>query len=161
MAEWTVEKVQAWLAMPKTILGKVAPKTKVNIKHREIGFELLSDDREHRFDCFIREHQEFLERFSIGLVYVFPGGGGRLITRYNGNHGEHRNEPPDDTPFTGPHVHVFHPPYFALGLKDGMFATATDRFSTLAEAKAVFSVDCRITNWGEYFPGQMELPFQR
>lgn len=60
---------------------------KVENQHLRNEFHLTSSDGQRQFSVFMRKHIEFIENFSIGLVYHSEEGAINLF-RCNGNHGE-------------------------------------------------------------------------
>lgn len=136
----------------KTITANPSPKNKTNGAHKETSFTASSGDGKYSFQVFVREHTELIENFSVGLVYTPNGGVPFVVTRYNGQHGQHKNfltgEVFDDTC----HIHKVKEDVVRAGINYDNNAEVTDRYSSLDEALGCFFSDLHFGNYETYYP---------
>ena len=131
--------------------------------HRRCNVTLEGEgDQGGEFTVFIRQHERFVENFSIGLRYQTGDPALRTITltRYNGPHGEFSISP--DGHYALPHIHRITQAELESGSTEPQerHREITDRYSTYEEALAVFFADAAVQNHSDYFPalGQLRLP---
>ena len=132
------------------LLKKLKIQESENLNQNSI-FEKLN------FKIFIRQNQNFIENFSIGLVYLsFPKA--LHLTRYNGPHDSIRVEDNkkeregDHHPF--PHIHLITEEDINSGSSNPKPKNVekTKKYNTLEEGLLTFFRDINIQNWQEYFP---------
>ncbi len=128
-------------------------------RHRRCDLELeFVDDSEAAFTVFIRQNNEFIENFSIGLRFQTnsPTLGAITLIRYNGPHGETSRDP--DGHYARSHIHRI----TASELESGSVQPqetnreVTDRYSTFEQGLTVFFTDIRVTNFEDYYPGLLQ-----
>ena len=104
---------------------------------------------EIKFDVFIRQNQEFIENFSIGLIYKTSGfPNGLHLIRYNGPH---------DSKTAGhlkPHIHKMTEKDIHSGSSNPKPTKReeTNKYNTFEEELEAFFADMKIINWKKYFP---------
>ncbi len=135
----------------KKIIASPTPKNKSNGMHKETGMTLESTDGNYRFSVFVREHTQLMEIFSVGLVFIPDGSPSIILVRYNGDHGEHKNQLTGEV-FTGCHKHRLSEKALQIGLKGENNAEKTNDYSTVKEAMRVFFAELKVINYTDYFP---------
>ena len=102
----TDQDIYRLIHLPKTILSKT-PFTGYREEngYKRCDLDLQAVDGSAMFRVFIRQNTNFIENFSIGLLYHT---GDRMLrtialVRYNGPHGETSRNP--DGHFGNPHIH--------------------------------------------------------
>lgn len=153
----TDEQIQNLVNCSKTIARKEPARGyREESRHLRCDLELVSiEDSSVVFKVFIRQSREFIENFSIGLLYSSNDPTLRTVTlvRYNGPHGEASRDP--DGHYSKPHIHRI----TASELESGSAQPqerdreVTDRYSTFEQGLAVFFQDTRIVNFEDHFPG--------
>jgi hypothetical protein len=91
----------------------------------------------------IRKSEDDPFDFSVILTYVDASGRTYIIRRYNGDHGEHRDQMTGRI-ISGPHIHKISEEYQRMGYKAEGFAEATEEYRTLKEAISIFLRDMHI-----------------
>jgi len=151
----TPELIQELLECEKKIFGDPSPKNKTNGQHRQTDFLLESLDKKHKFMVFIREHISLVEIFSVGLIYMPDEATSIVITRYNGNHGEHLNKLTGEL-ITGFHIHAFSLEAVSHGLKGENTANQTNKYASASQALINLCEDVKITNYRDYFADKLQ-----
>ena len=103
----------------------------------------LKSDR-YNLRMTIRKSEDDPLNFSVILSYTDANGLIYIIRRYNGDHGEHKDQMTGRI-LSGPHIHTITEEYQLRGYKAEGFAVETDRYRTLMEAINVFLKDMNIT----------------
>ena len=100
MRTFTDEELESLIRCRKEVVDPPRREMRVDGKMKRNDMTLKSADGAHSFRVFMRQSEEFLENFSIGLVYQ-PGEepGSFQLIRCNGQHGGER---------VHPHHAVFH-----------------------------------------------------
>lgn len=149
-------KIEELIKYPKKIIKKV-PNTgyKPDGNSRRCDLNLATlDTKDEVFSVFIRQNNEFIENYSIGLRYQSNNKelGTVTLVRYNGPHGETSHH--KDGHYNKPHIHRI----TAAGLASGNSMPQennreiTERYNTLEQAIDVFFTDIGVTNHLDYFP---------
>ena len=111
-----------------------------------------------KFDMFIRQHQEHIENFSIGLQYKTSGfPNGLNLIRYNGPH----DSKDEVTHHLKPHIHKMTEKDIkssSLNPKPTKIEV-TKKYNTLEEGLISFFKDMNIINWQEHFFELVQLKF--
>ncbi len=139
----------------KKIISSPSQKNKSSNMYKQTNIAIESTDGRYKFSVFINEHLQLLEIFSVGLVYIHEDIGYTIITRYNGDHGQHKNQLTGEK-FPGFHIHTLTPAALEAGLKGENHAEQTTKFATLKEAMRVFFTDLHILNYSEFYPELMQ-----
>ena len=160
----TDQDIQDLIERPKVI----ASRTPANGYRRESGHRRCNvtlegeGDQGGEFFVFIRQHERFVENFSIGLRYQTGDPVLRTITltRYNGPHGEFSISP--DGHYALPHIHRITQAELESGSTEPQerHREITDRYSTYEEALMAFFADAAVQNHRDYFSvlGQLSFP---
>ncbi len=139
------------LGCRKIIVVQPKKKVKQNGKHTENAFDMKEESGAHSFTVFMRQNTELPEDFSVGCVWNRSEDKSLLLTRYNGNHGEHKNFLTGEK-FEGFHIHTFSTELYQMGISPLNNAIVTDKYASLNEALYCFSQDLNIANVLEFFP---------
>jgi len=119
--------------------------------HYRNDMKLQSEDGKHDFSVFIRQHAEFEEDFSIGLVYHPRDGSKKIILiRCNGPHNSSSNLVEYDLHFDY-HIHIAKDFNINEGKKDEKYKEATNEYINLYEAIHYFINKCNIEGAEKYF----------
>lgn len=156
----TDQQIQDLLDIPKTI-GEKTPgkgyKEENNQRRCDLKLETASDDGAI-FTVFIRNHNIFIENFTMGLRYQTNSKAVKTITlvRYNGAHGESSRHP--DGHYALPHIHRISEQELASGSSDPQerYREITDRYGSYEQALRIFFEDIGVTNYAEYFPEALQ-----
>ena len=111
------------------------------------------------FEVFIRQNNNFIENYSIGLRYQTNNRdlGWITLIRYNGPHGETSQS--QDGHYDKPHIHRM----TAMEMESGSTQPQeknrdiTDRYHTFEQALEVFFGDIGVRNYLEYFPESRQM----
>lgn len=135
--------------LPDSLVDKIIKEPKfVSIKDLEKDF-IISKRGEHReksialgcetYECSmkIRQTIDKPDNFSVILVFKDSNRNYRPILRLNGNHGTHCNRLEREL-IRGPHIHKITEKYQEMTNHPDGYAVATDRYTNLHEAIAVF-----------------------
>lgn len=148
----TDEFVQELLDCKKYIKSNPSPREKTNGAHKETGITVATSDERFRFQVFVRQHLELMENFSIGLVYYPDGGIPYVVTRYNGQHGRHKNFLTGEVFEDECHIHILKEEVKNAGIRYDNHAEATNKYSTIEEAMLAFFKDLKFQNHLKFFP---------
>ncbi|MGC9218500.1 MAG: DUF6978 family protein [Athalassotoga sp.] len=117
-------------------------------------FKIESQDGKYQFNVFLRQNADFIENFSIGLVYLPFDDDSITLCRFNGPHGGRE----DSLTHWVSHIHIAKKENIEKGLKPEKYAEKTDLYSTFPEAIVAFMRYCNIIGWKEYFQGYSQIP---
>ena len=148
------------MTIPKTIKTRTPAKGyKDEHGHKRCDLDLeASSDNGARFTVFIRQSDEFIENYSIGLRYQTNDRtlGTITLARYNGPHGESSRQP--DGHYARPHIHRITANEIASGATQPQerHREITDRYSTFEQALTVFFEDVGATGYQAHFPESLQ-----
>lgn len=151
----TDQQIINLIELPKNIVSKTpSAGYKIENRHKRCELELrVGSDPNIEFMVFIRQNDEFIENFSIGLRYKTRNRtlGTITLVRYNGPHGETSRGATGH--FARPHIHRVTARELAEGNREPQerHREITDRYSTYEQALLVFFKDTATTNHLEYF----------
>ena len=154
------QQIDGLIKIPKTIKVKTPVKGyKDEDGHKRCDLELeASSDNGAKFTVFIRQNNEFIENYSIGLRFQTNDRllGTITLIRYNGPHGEYSL--PQDGHFASPHIHRITARDIASGTAQPQESQReiTKRYSTFGEALAVFFGDIGVTDYEKYFAESLQ-----
>jgi hypothetical protein len=101
---FTDELINQLITEEKIITEPPKKEPKLENQHFRNEFQLSSTDGKRQYTVFIRQHNQFRENFSIGLIYHSEEGNINLF-RCNGNHGEIVVDILNPNPHYGYHTH--------------------------------------------------------
>ena len=153
----TDEVIQDLIRLPKMIESKIPTKGyKDENGHRRCTLNLQAAHK--TFTVFIRQHERFIENFSMGLRYQTGDKmlGTITLIRYNGPHGEASRYA--DGHYAKPHIHRVTAVEVSSGSTQPQerVREITDRYATFDQALLVFFEDVAASNYHEYFPDLRE-----
>lgn len=141
---FTDEFIAQLRLVPKKVENPGARRTG-KARHSGHNYDVVSDDRQHRFTLFVRQSTLIASSFSCGLRWHVPAGGEAMLARYNGSDHAHRNSIEGDV-FDGVcHIHSATQRYASLNRKLEHFAEATTRYSDQEGALQCLLVDWNIS----------------
>ena len=113
-----------------------------------------------KFKIFIRQNQDFVENFSIGLCcHISSLKTPITLIRYNGPHGPATRSKTDHHPY--PHIHRITQEEIQSGSSNPKekIIEKTNKYTTYEEGLRAFLMDMNVINWSDYFPDleQMRL----
>lgn len=147
--EYTDEHIEELITCPKEVTDPPPKEMKKERGHWKKSFELESKDGDHRFLAFIRYNDEFIENFSVGLIYNPRERRGKIhLLRCNGPHGGTREFDHHDKP----HIHKAKPEIINQELNSETYIEVTDRYASWQEALQFFIRRVNIKNAAEHFP---------
>ena len=156
----TDQQIQDLVSCSKVITNKEPSRGyREENRHLRCDLELTAtEDSSTTFTVFIRQSTEFIENFSIGLLYSSdnPILGTVTLVRYNGPHGEISREP--DGHYAKPHIYRI----TASELESGnvrpqeRHREVTVRYSTFEQGLAIFFNDTCVVNFEDYFPNILQ-----
>ena len=120
-------------------------------QHRRNEFQLSSLDGKRKFTVFIRQHNKFIENFSIGLIYHSEEGSINLF-RCNGNHGEIVVDILDPVPHYGYHTHKITAELLDNNVNEPRKVELTNEYASFEQALAYFCRYVNIKDCSNYFP---------
>lgn len=140
----TNEEIGSLIETPKRTVGTLPTDLRLEGQYRRGEIDLQGEDG-HNFRMFVRAHLDYVENFSIGLVY-FPSEDipPMVLLRCNGAHGLHEtlvNSPPHHR---SPHIHIATEEMILSGRRPESYVELTDRYNSLPEAFAHFVSRCSI-----------------
>lgn len=139
----TDHQISGLRELPKKVENPRARQT-FKAKHSERNFDVVSDDRRQCFRLIVRQSTKIPTNFSCGLLWLPPGFGQVMLTRYNGSDHEHRNVLEGDEFGFVCHIHLATERYIGAMRKPEHFAQPTDRYATLDGALACLTSDWNI-----------------
>ena len=126
-------------------------KTKDSVSQKIEDSKKSDDSNILEFHVFIRQNQNYMENFSIGLIYKFSGfKNGLNFVRYNGPHDSDSKIPHH----LYPHIHQMTEEDIQSGSLNPKPTKVkkTNKYNSLEEGLVVFFKDIKVINWREYFP---------
>lgn len=130
--------------------------SKVENQHLRNEFHLTSSDGQRQFSVFMRKHIEFMENFSIGLIYHSEEGAINLF-RCNGNHGEVVVDILNPIPHFGYHTHKITAELLENNIKEPKKVEPTKEYASFEQALAYFCKHINIKDVDKYFPNINQL----
>jgi len=100
-------------------------------------FAISVEDETLQFKIFVRQNQKFIDKFSVGLVYLPKTGDDICLVRCNGFH-EHTNHVKDYACFSGFHIHRATEEAIMQGHSSEQYAIMTEDYRTLPQALSFF-----------------------
>lgn len=161
MAEYSQAELDDLLACPKKVKTPPTRSSKlVDAFFRNQARLVRADGRDGDFAVFMRQSEEFLENFSVGLLYV-PNDGRQEVTviRCNGPHGAFNGLPGYDPahPHWTFHIHSASESALDDGAKAEKWALATDLFASYEEALQYFvrAINIDADDIDRFFPSKL------
>lgn len=93
MSIYTDEFLSELISCSKKIIDPPKREWKNIGRYRRNEMRLESSDKQHHFHVFMRQSEEFLENFSIGMNYFPKTEPSFCLIRYNGRHGAVKEHP--------------------------------------------------------------------
>lgn len=125
---------------------------KVENQHLRNDFQLTSSDGVRRYSVFMRQHINFKENFSIGLVYHHEEGTSFNIFRCNGNHGEVIIDILSPIPHFGYHTHWITAELIENNINDPKQSELTKEYASYEQAMNYFCRYVNIKDSDKFFP---------
>ena len=156
----TNKDIQDLINTPKRIHNKEPKKGyKTENGYKRCNLILIGgENNKIRFEVFIRQNQEFLENFSIGLVYKSSDLQKSLnLIRYNGPHDsetmENNKKNRGKSHHPMPHIHTMKEEDIGSNNSNPKPTNLeiTKKYNSLEEGLLAFFKDINITNWQSYF----------
>jgi hypothetical protein len=156
----TDEQIKELREMRKKIENPGARET-AKAKHIERNFDVISDDKRHRFSLILRQSTLVLESFTCGLLWHPPGGQALMLTRYNGSDHAHGNKIEGEEFGCLCHIHIATERYILAGKKSEAYAQPTDRYASVREALVCLTEDWNISGLkpGDSATSQLDLHY--
>lgn len=145
----TQEEISCLITIPKVITSSTRSKFKPGNRSRRINLEAMSEDKQFRFEIFIRQSEKFEERFSIGLRYILEKDDDIVLARYNGSQGQHVNKYTDGQIFSSFHKHFATEEAFQKGIKPEHTARVAN-YVNFSEALLRFFTELNFNNYQNY-----------
>ncbi len=155
----TDQAIQDLIRSPKEIKRKV-PNTgyKDENNHKRCALTLQNQEGES-FWVFIRQNNNFIENYSIGLRYQTNNSelGSITLVRYNGPHGETSRS--QNGHYDKPHIHRMTATEMDSGSTQPQekYREITNGYNTFEQALEVFFGDIGVINYLEYFPESRQM----
>jgi len=158
MGRYSQEELRELIECPKTIVYPPRKEMTLDRGHLRNGMRLKSAENKHDFSVFMRQNRDFVENFSIGLVYL-PKDGTPEITliRCNGPHGDVVENALDPVPHRGHHIHLARAENIEAGFEPGKGATLTKDYATFEDALGFFLRKCNVLDAEKYFANIVQL----
>lgn len=118
---------------------------------RRNGFDAESDDGT-RFRVFMRQHETFLEDFSVGLEVQRPDGSWLMLMRCNGPHGE-VCDPHNQDRHHSYHIHRALVSNIEQGYKPERGGEPTTKYASFEQALRFFLQETGVAYTDDHFPG--------
>ena len=145
MERFTDELIHRLLKMPKQVNDLQTQKKRRDANER-VAYTLSgTDNTEFKLYCRQNYKPGMEDDFSCGLLYLLSDRETLTLIRYNGSSHSHLNKLEGEQLGYVCHIHKATKKYLDAGMKPDKYAEATDRFSTLEEAKRCLVKDCHIT----------------
>ncbi len=112
---------------------------------------VVSDDDAYHFRVFMRENLQLTNAYSIGLIRITEENGEIVLCRYNGRHGQHRNQIEKEI-IESEHIHMYNQEYVANGYRADGYAIRAHTYTHFKQAVFVFFKDMHIVNYADFFP---------
>lgn len=147
----TDAEIHELIKVEKRIVGSISPTPKLVNRHFKNKMELESIDGRLKFTVFTRQLVEFMEDFSIGLMYNHEGTK-LILLRCNGKHAHLslRENEPDSHAYT--HVHLITQAQLERSVLDPRAIWESEKYTSFEEAIEYFCNTVNITNWKDKFP---------
>ncbi len=156
----TDQEIQDLVQFPKEILQRTPSKGyRQDNRHKRCDLQLQDlSGKGFKFDVFVRRSEQFIENFSLGLIYHPTGVSGRGLTliRYNGAHGEVSRH--SDGHYNKPHIHRLTEEELNSGTyyPQESHRALTQAYSSFEEAIGTFFQDLGVRNYGDHFPDSLQ-----
>ena len=150
--EYTVEKIEELITEEKEIISITRKEFKEVGQHLRNDFELVSFDKKRSFHVFLRKHIDYLENFSIGLVYLPVDRASIHLIRFNGNHGETVENVLMPHAHRDFHIHKITPELIEEEINDPKKVSITEKYASYEQAFRYFCKYTNIVNASKYFP---------
>lgn len=145
----TQEEISGLITAPKIITSSTRTKFKLVNRSRRINLEAMSEEKQFRFEIFIRQSEKFEEKFSIGLCYIPEKDENIVLARYNGSHGMHINKFTDGQILTTFHKHFATEEAFQKEIKPEHTARVAN-YAHFSEALLRFFIELNFNNYRNY-----------
>ena len=155
MRTFTDQELIDLVTCPKQMDEPPKREMRVDGKMKRNDMTLKSLDGKHSFRVFMRQSDEFVENFSIGLMYV-PGEdpGSFQLIRCNGQHGGERIHP-HHAVF---HIHRSNADDINAGILEPRSIEESTAYASFQEAVAHFCAIIQLERVDDYFPGLKQIP---
>lgn len=147
----TNEQINELICEEKIIIEKPKAQFKEESQHLRNDFILNSSDGQRKYSVFIRKHKNFIENFSIGLIYHSDEGAINLY-RCNGNHGEVIKEKTYSIPHFNYHIHRISAELLENNINKPALIEETQEYASFEQALAYFCRYVNIKDADKYFP---------
>ena len=128
--------------------------------HFRNDMRLVSNSPPAEFRVFMRKSVDFVENFSIGLVYRPNDGSGEVtLLRCNGRHGGFDENSDPEHSHWGFHIHRASAEMIEAGLRAEKLAAATREYASYEEALQHLLRVANVTNAADHFPDLMQTRF--
>lgn len=152
----TDQEIRNLVASSKRIINKspaIGYDQKAGSRRCSLDLESIDED-DVSFSVFIRQNIQFIENYSIGLLYKTRNRNLKAITlvRYNGPHGASSRG--EDGHYAMPHIHNM----TAEEMRSGSLwpqeksREITEKYNSFESALRAFFDDAGLANWQKYFP---------
>lgn len=148
----TDELINKLITEEKIITEPPKREFKEENQHLRNDFQLTSSDGLRKYSVFIRKHIQFLENFSIGLVFHSDEGTSYNLFRCNGNHGEVVVDILNPIPHFGYHTHIITADLLENNINDPKHSELTKEYASYEQAINYFCRYVNIINAERYFP---------
>jgi len=153
----TDERINKLITEEKIITEPPRKEFKIENQHMRNDFQLTSSDGTRRFSVFMRQHMEFKENFSIGLIYYAEDGTSFNIFRCNGNHGEVVVDTLVPVPHRSYHTHKITAQLIENNINDPKHIEETSEYASIEQALKYFCTYTNIKDADKYFPNINQL----
>lgn len=155
----TDDLINKYITEEKIITDPPKKDFKEEKQHLRNDFQLTSSDGLRRYSVFIRKHIQFLENFSIGLIFHSDDGTSYNLFRCNGNHGEVVVDFLNPIPHFGYHTHKITGELLKNNINDPKHSELTKEYASYEQAMNYFCTFVNIKDADKYFPNinQMNL----
>jgi hypothetical protein len=149
--EYNSEFIEMIINEKKIISVPPKKEMKTSGSHFRNYFELISEDGKRQYQVFIRQHKEFLENFTIGLILQLKDRESFQVIRFNGNHGEAVSSDMPLHPHRDYHIHVISAEDIELNKNEPTLSKTTDKYASFEQALCYFGKYINITDFSSYF----------
>lgn len=161
---FTISRIDELIMCDKQITDAPTRDFREEYRHRRKDFRLqAANDPKLSFSVFMRQSLEFVEDFSLGLVYQSEDGKRITLVRYNGQHHQSNDLYDLEKPHFQYHIHRATPENLNNGRYEKHPATATPLYASFEEAIEEFltAIGVRQPDISRYFPEINSLPLFR
>jgi len=150
MRTFTDDELASLIACPKEVVDPPRREMRLDGKMKRNDITLKSTDGKHLFRAFMRQSDEFVENFTVGLMYL-PGEepGSFQLVRFNGQHGGERIHP-HHAVF---HIHRSKADDINAGIMEPRQIEQTTAYASFREALVHFCATIELARPDDYFPG--------